>query len=70
MNAPSETRSTASRCDLSASRYELLGAQTFVPGRRVPVAQHVGVAVQREEGVRVRVVEGTQSQASGVQRGS
>ena len=26
--------------------------------------------MQREEGVRVRVVEGTQSKASGVQRGS
>ena len=39
------------------------------PGRRVPVAQDVGVAVQREEVVAVRDGEGAQPQASGVQRG-
>ena len=54
---------------LPASRDEAFGARSFAPGRRVPVAQHVGAAVQREEGVRVRVGHGAQSQASGVQRG-
>jgi hypothetical protein len=54
---------------LSAGREEVLGAPTLAPGRRVPVAQHVGVAVQREEGVSVRLGEGTQPQAFGVQRG-
>ena len=43
---------------LPASRDEPLGARAFAPRRRVPVAQHVGAAVQREEGVRVRVVKG------------
>ena len=55
---------------LPASRDETLGARGFAPRRRVPVAQDVGVAVQGEEVVRIRVVEGTQSKANGVQRRS
>ncbi|MFE5091893.1 hypothetical protein ACFRCI_16190 [Streptomyces sp. NPDC056638] len=54
---------------LPASRDELLGAHAFALRWRVPVAQHVGAAVQCEEVVRIRVFECTQSKASGVQRG-
>ncbi len=64
-----QPRPGALLCHLPASRDEPLGAHAFAPRRRVPVAQHVGAAVQREEVVRIRVVEGTQSEASGVQRG-
>ena len=65
-----QSGSAAFFCHLTAGRDEALGARTFGPGRGVPVAQHVGAAVQREEGVRVRAGEGAQSQASGVQRRS
>jgi hypothetical protein len=45
---------------LPATSDEALGSLAFAPGRRVPVAQDVAAAVQGEEGVHVRVVEGTQ----------
>ena len=64
-----QPRPGALLCHLPASRDEPLGAHAFAPRRRVPVAQHVGVAVQREQVVRIRVVEGAQSKAIGVQRG-
>jgi hypothetical protein len=56
-------------CHLPASSDEARGALAFAPGRRVPVAQHVGAAVQREKGARVRAGKGSQSQTSGVQCG-
>ena len=64
-----QPRPGALLCHLPARRDEPLGAHAFAPRRRVPVAQHAGAAVQREEVVRIRVVEGTQPEASGVQPG-
>jgi hypothetical protein len=75
MNAPvgdaihGQPRAGALLRHLPASRDEPLGALALAPRRRVPVAQHVGAAVQCEKVVGIRVVEGTQPKASGEQRG-
>lgn len=72
MDSSSPTRSTASRVTAPSSVVIRCVASNrpacaFVPRRRVSVPQNVGTATQRKQGF--RVVEGTQSKASGAQCG-